>query len=152
MHPCYLQCWWVLFLLLFLIHIVCLCHLRDLSPYTSSSVFFVLLLPFPFQEWFWISYKDCPRPGIYPFNEISASELGCEKFFHLSTLPQESQRDKLLLLLVVVVLLPWVSPLFTTFSYQKKKKKEFLYRTYTLLIQYLHTNQILKKPIGLTSD
>ena len=39
----------------------------------------------------------------------------------------------------------WTSLLFTIFSHQLliKKKKEFLQRTYILLIQYLHSDQIL---------
>ena len=39
MHPCYLQCWLVLFHLLFLKHIVFLCHLQKVKPYASLSVF-----------------------------------------------------------------------------------------------------------------
>ena len=35
-YPCFLQCWRVLFLLLFLTHIVCLCHLSDVRPNASS--------------------------------------------------------------------------------------------------------------------
>ena len=50
MYQRYLQCWEVLFLLLFLIHIVCPYHLLDVRPDTSSLVFsfscpFVEVLP-----------------------------------------------------------------------------------------------------------
>ena len=39
MHWRYLQRWRVLFLLLFLTHIVCLCHLSNVRPYASQVVF-----------------------------------------------------------------------------------------------------------------
>ena len=47
MHQRYLDGWRVLFLLLFLTLTVCLRHLSDVRPYTSSWVF---LLPCPFVE------------------------------------------------------------------------------------------------------
>ena len=50
MNPCYLQCWRVFLLLLFLTLITCLCHLLGVRPYASSLAFlssglFVEVLP-----------------------------------------------------------------------------------------------------------
>ena len=40
-HPCHLQCWRVLFLLLFLTHIISLCHLSDVRASEASFNFLV---------------------------------------------------------------------------------------------------------------
>ena len=51
MQPCYLQCWWILFLLIFLTHTVFLCHFRDIRPYALvfSSLLLLLLLFTPLE-------------------------------------------------------------------------------------------------------
>ena len=102
MHSHYFQCWWVLFLILFLTHRVCLCDISDVSPCSSSSTFlfsslfkkFFLLKFFLclFQEWsrvYFMVNSSC----AYKFDKISVAEFGFEKhsrsseevffFFHL---------------------------------------------------------------------
>ena len=81
MHPHYLQYYQCCSS--FLTHIICVCYLLDEKPYSSSLVFlsscsFVEVLPF--QELSQVSYKESSL-GAYPFNEISAAELGFKKFF-----------------------------------------------------------------------
>ena len=71
MYRCYFQCWRILFLLLFLTHIACLCHLLVVRLYASSIVFlfsspFVEVLPCQLQKCSRVSYKGC-SPGVYPF-------------------------------------------------------------------------------------
>ena len=67
MRQCYIECWQVLFRLLFSVHIIRQCHPRDLRPYVLSWTF-LFLGPFfsiPLQEWSRVSYHG-NRPGIYP--------------------------------------------------------------------------------------
>ena len=81
----YIQWWQVLFLLLFLTHIDCLCHHSFVCP--ATIIKFLL---------FWsicstsslVHWKNCPKvftkgdnPDVYFFNGISATELGFDKFF-----------------------------------------------------------------------
>ena len=61
-------------------------HIQSMSSLGSafSSIFCPLvhlseILPYQFQEWFWVSnQKD--SPGIYSFDEISVAKFGFEKF------------------------------------------------------------------------
>ena len=60
MHLCYLECWQVLFLLLSLMHSVCLCHLSNVTPSPSSLTFFFL------RHFVWVlfSYTSKMIPSI----------------------------------------------------------------------------------------
>ena len=72
----HLECWRVLFFLLFLIHIVSLCHFRDTRPFciVITSLFsdlFAESLQFPLQKLSRVSNEgDCS--GFYTFDDISA--------------------------------------------------------------------------------
>ena len=95
----YLQCLRVLFLLLFLTHIICLCHLWDVRPYATLLDFlfsapFVEVLPSSTSKWSWVSYKRS-SPGVIPFmiyllySLVLGSFLAflryfLKKFFHLN--------------------------------------------------------------------
>ena len=56
-----------------------LCHLLDGRPALLAFLSFLL---YPLQEWFRVFYKE-ESPGVYPFNETPAIDLGFEKFSRL---------------------------------------------------------------------
>ena len=85
MNQCNPQSWWFLFVLLFLIHSVYQCLLKDVRPFSllSISVYFWSISPSSSFVYFKNTSQYITRgdsPGIYSFEEISATELGFEKF------------------------------------------------------------------------
>ena len=88
MHPHHLPRWRVLFLLLFLTHIVCLCHLSDVRSSASLTTFSSscsCLRVRPLSTLRMVSsILQRDRPGVYQFDEISAAELGFKNLSRLS--------------------------------------------------------------------
>ena len=80
MHPRYLQCWKVHFLILFLTHIVCLCHFSDVMPYAKLIFLFsgpfVEVLPF---SMLWM--VPSMLQGFLFFYGILAIEFGFREVF-----------------------------------------------------------------------
>ena len=124
------------------------CHLD--SPYPFANFFFFSLLLwgfFPHKHLlvvFHRSLSNCKSPQDSRILLSMPANLNYADGLHLSSYFQ--------LLLGIYyyyyfVMPPWTSPHLTIFSHQRlKKKKESLDRTYTLLIPYLLTDQILMVP------
>ena len=70
-------------------HIVCLCHVLNVKPCTTSSTFlfsgpFVKVLPSSILRIIpSILQGGGDNPSVYPFNRISAAEIGLDKFSFL---------------------------------------------------------------------
>ena len=133
MHPNNFQCWRILFLLLFLTHIVCVCHLSDLRPCASSSTFsssgsfdgVPSLSILRMTQNTWTPYEgNCS--DVYIFDNISATEFGLEKFSHSSRL--------LSYFFFRVRLLDWIlfqySQVFVIFLFSKRSESFLIWQFY----------------------
>ena len=76
MQPCYFQCWRVLFLLLFLIHIVSRCHLSDVKHHHHSPVIWSIFLSSSLIHF--TNGPDLFKRDVHSINVISVVEFGFE--------------------------------------------------------------------------